>query len=527
MEFTQITNDILKVGDIVKLKDNFDDINHTAMAMFKAENHYVIVTSVREPDYWCDTGYFRCKGYFVDEDYISEWSWYPAHIDHIATQEEIEQATALFKETLMLNGKQYYKCDVCGKYTSTPTTHEDKTYCPYCKTTHLTECAYCHQVHSKDNTPLHRLNYREWICDDCLDINGEEIFWCDYHERYENGDPQHAPNGDIMCEDAFWDVYTTCDCCGEIVDRDYIYYDDDDDYSYCEDCWEKHCEDRTYTHVCNYHNHVKLKYGDVVDDKLVYSDRNSDFKGYGIELEVDVDSDDGYVSDYDRDNIVSHISDITNQAFYYQTDGSLSESGIEIISHPHTKAALDKLPLEEMCKYLIENDYSSHNVGCCGLHVHISRKLFGESEEEQDDKILKMVQFYHHFWDDIVKFSRRKNFHYCSKLPVTTEEDMKVYIKKKGHHNISEHEARYTAINLTNTRADTVEVRVMRGTLNAKTLRATLDFVAHIAERSKTISDNDIKDSAKWLEGVSDRCVEYMKKRGCFGYTADNMNEEV
>ena len=520
MEYTQITSDIFKVGDIIKLKNNFDYLSRTSDYMLKAANRYVIITSVSAPDYWCNNGYLRCKGYLVDNDYISDWNWYPEHIDHIATQEEIEQVTALFEQTLILNNTQYYKCDICGKYTSTPTTHEDKTYCPLCKKSHLTECAYCHKIYLKNNTPLHAFNFREYICDDCLCEHEDDIFWCNAHGRYENGDPQHAPNGDVICEDAFWDIYTTCDCCGDIVDRYCIYYDDDDKYAYCEDCWHTHYADRTYNHVCNYHNHVRLKYGDVVDDKLVYRDRDPDFKGYGIELEVDVDADGDYKNEDDRDEIVSDISEMTNRAFYYQDDRSLSDCGIEIISHPHTKAALDKLPLEDMCKYLIENDYSSHNAGCCGLHVHISRKLFGENVDEQDDKILKMVQFYHHFWDDIVKFSRRKNFNYCDKLPVTTDEDMKNFVKNKNGD-------RYVAINLTNTRADTVEVRVMRGTLNAKTLRATLDFVAHIAERSKTIDDSDIKDSSKWLEGISDRCVEYMKKRGCFGYTADNMNEEV
>lgn len=239
MEFRKITNDTFKVGDIIKLKDNFDYTYHTTPVMCNAVNRYVKITSIREPDCWTCTGYLRCEGCFVDEYYIRDYVWYPCHIDHIATQEEIEQATALFEETLMINDTQYYKCDICGEYTSEPTTHEDKTYCPYCKTEHLTECAYCHQIHPKNNTPLHRLNYREYICDDCLEEHREDIFWCDYHETYENGNPQHAPNGDIMCEEGFWEIYTICDDCGAYVLNDNAIWDDYAIHCCCKDCYDR------------------------------------------------------------------------------------------------------------------------------------------------------------------------------------------------------------------------------------------------------------------------------------------------
>ena len=524
MKIEKFTHDNIKVGDIVLIADTLTGGRYND-SMIHYARHLARVTRV-EPasnEYGGSiTGYLKLQPYPIttENSGMEDWCWYPEHIAQILTKEE---DIAVYQAE-MDNNPDYIKCDICNTYELRDNikTHNGKQYCSHCTYTHLHTCKYCGKIFDKNDPAIHRLNYRKHICDTCTEEHEEEIFWCDYHDRWEEVDiydPMSTPHGEMWCADSFYDEFCTCDICGEVMSRDYAYWDEDSECYYCDSCWDERCAENCYTRVMEYHTRVKTKYGTVKDNKIVYDDYDQDFKGYGIELEVDTAD---TTLEEDRDTIASELSDMTNRAFYYQTDGSLSDDGIEIISHPHTKEALDLLPLEDMCKYLVGNGLRGHQAGHCGLHIHISRKLFGDTEEEQDNNILKMVQFYHSNWDDIAKFSRRRDFGYCHKLPVNNDEELKDFVVKKGANH-----SRYVAINLTNRRADTVEVRIMRSTLNAHTLRATLDFVAHIAERSLTIADSDIKNPSVWLEGISTRCIDYMKIRGCFGYTLDTLNEEV
>ena len=60
--------------------------------------------------------------------------------------------------------------------------------------------------------------------------------------------------------------------------------------------------------------------------------------------------------------------------------GSL-EDGLEIVTHP---MSLDyqrtHMPWEALCRKAISLGYLSHRAGTCGLHVHVSRDAFGQTE---------------------------------------------------------------------------------------------------------------------------------------------------
>ena len=97
-------------------------------------------------------------------------------------------------------------------------------------------------------------------------------------------------------------------------------------------------------------------------------------------------------------------------------------------------------------------DYLSHAAGTCGLHVNISRLAFGCTYEQQEAAIARLLYFVEKFWAELLRFSRR------------TQSQM--------NHAKNSCAGRYTAVNLTN--ADTVEIRMFRGTLKLNTLKATL-----------------------------------------------------
>jgi hypothetical protein len=208
---------------------------------------------------------------------------------------------------------------------------------------------------------------------------------------------------------------------------------------------------------------------------------------------------------------------------YYNRDGSLGNNGFEIISLPHTEKALYEINWEEVLRQLIGNGFTSHNNKRCGLHMHVSRQLFGETEEERTNNIAKMVMFYEIFWEDIRRFSRRTESQvnswarrYCEDS-TPTEDNCKSIAGSRSN-------GRYRAVNLNN--AQTVEFRIMRGSLKYSTFMATLDFLITTAKNSLYIDWNNINDKNAWLEGINDTTIEYMKTRNCFGYTNNQEVEE-
>ena len=51
--------------------------------------------------------------------------------------------------------------------------------------------------------------------------------------------------------------------------------------------------------------------------------------------------------------------------------------------------------------------YLSHQARTCGLHVHVNRTAFGETWEEQDEVIARILFFVENHWNELLRFSRR------------------------------------------------------------------------------------------------------------------------
>ena len=90
---------------------------------------------------------------------------------------------------------------------------------------------------------------------------GERI-WAD-----DNAGTDSTP----LCNSCYDDYYTTCECCGRIIHRDYANYDDDDDYAYCDRCYEE--RQNSSIHEYNYK-----------PDPIFYGDSK---RYFGVELEID------------------------------------------------------------------------------------------------------------------------------------------------------------------------------------------------------------------------------------------------
>ena len=51
--------------------------------------------------------------------------------------------------------------------------------------------------------------------------------------------------------------------------------------------------------------------------------------------------------------------------------------------------------------------YTSHQAGTCGLHIHVNRDAFGNTEGLQDVRIARILYFFEKNWEELLKFSRR------------------------------------------------------------------------------------------------------------------------
>ena len=109
-------------------------------------------------------------------------------------------------------------------------------------------CCGCGEEFSEDET----FEFEGDIyCEDCLN---DITFICSHcQERYRN-DENCGDSYRDLCEDCFYNLYTRCENCGRIISNEVVYYlddDYDDEYGYCEDCYERE-RSRVYIHDYSY-----------------------------------------------------------------------------------------------------------------------------------------------------------------------------------------------------------------------------------------------------------------------------------
>ena len=116
-------------------------------------------------------------------------------------------------------------------------------------------------------------------------------------------------------------------------------------------------------------------------------------------------------------------------------------------------------------------------------------------------------------WDNMVKFSRRN---YDSLAQWAKKNDVPIDIESENISDVLTLSTgdRYNAINITN--RDTIEFRLFRGTLNYKTLSATIEFVKLFSEWAGNATleqalNYTIFDLTK---NASDNLKKYIAKRG-------------
>ena len=303
---------------------------------------------------------------------------------------------------------------------------------------------------------------REYVCESCADSNYYRCDGCgDYVDRVNVWIARNL----TICNVCSWD-YCTCDDCGDVLHRDNAHCIDGDDY--CDHCAPSHRDCiRDYSY-----KPAPIYYGDG--------------RGYyGLELEID----DGE----DRREAARAIQDAGGDCIYLKHDGSLSSDGFEIVTHPATlDYHMNDMPWRDIISAARDYDYTSHDAGTCGLHIHASRSLFGDRKTTQDLNIAKTILLIDFWWEQyIVPFSRRN---YNQLNDWAKKPDAKIMASDSEHDAICKAKQsgecdRYKAVNLRN--SHTVEFRFFRGTLRRDTIIASIQFVDTLI---KYVSGVELKD---------------------------------
>lgn len=334
------------------------------------------------------------------------------------------------------------------------------------------------------------------------DFRGEyylksDFEWNNFRDSYGDREEIYAPR-------QFWEDYYYCDECNSYVEND-DFWDDR-----CRWCNEE--ENSVIEDYGESHRHEPILFGEYKDEES--------FVGLGFELEVDCNSSQQKYNNDVAKGLCEHCG-LEEYEMRFAYDGSLSY-GFECISQPHTvKDFWDKSKKwRTMLSYLANHHYSSHDAGTCGLHIHVSRGMFGKTETKQETAIAKVYAFFDKNWDDIVKISRRKTFSYCDKNRLSDYEkygpNAKTLVDKWKLRNKEYKGDHYVALN--NRNKATFEYRLGRGTLNAWSFFSWIDFILTITKNAKRVTINKIEsnDLLSWLGGIKESTAKYIYKRGAF-----------
>jgi formylmethanofuran dehydrogenase subunit E len=352
-----------------------------------------------------------------------------------------------------------------------------------------------------------------YCCDDCYDlIHVDDIVTVDYNDRYvcescadayyvcdhcnNLFSDRHIAINTIqitLCDYCYNEYYFTCAGCGEVYHQDNGEYINGHDY--CSTCADDH-------------RHCILSYS-TKPNPIFFGGSKS---GYGLEVEID-DGD-------DKQNAARDIQAAGDDHIYLKEDGSLSYKGMEIVTHPATlDYHVNHFPWADICRTALSYGYRSHDTDTCGLHIHASRSLFGDTEMERDLTIAKVILLIDRWYDSyIVNFARRD----LSKMQQWADKpnaDIKPEDSDRAavHKSKKTANSRYKAVNLCN--YSTVEFRFFRGTLKRDTIIASIQWTDTLIKYCRKTPLKDLFN-ATWDDIFSNtehkELTSYLKQRNLY-----------
>lgn len=334
--------------------------------------------------------------------------------------------------------------------------------------------------------------------EDYEEVNGEVVCSACYErhtttcERCGNTvwiDDSYGDEYTTLCRHCYENHYTRCSCCDALLHEDDAYHLDG--YDYCSECYHDEVDRNRSIHDYGYK-----------PEPVFYGDSK---RYFGIELEID-----GAGKDSDNADELLAIANRNEEYIYVKGDGSLDD-GMELVSHPASLEYHKNYQWEEIMKKAISLGYRSHQTSTCGLHIHVNRSSLGETHDEQEDVISRILFFVETHWAELLKFSRRSEYsmnRWAARYGYEKSGREILDKAKKGNNG------RYAAVNLMNWA--TIEFRLFRGTLKYNTLIAAIELVNEICDLAIHLTDEGI-EKMSWSEFVdaieAPELITYLKER--------------
>lgn len=228
---------------------------------------------------------------------------------------------------------------------------------------------------------------------------------------------------------------------------------------------------------------------------------------YGLELEIEG------VTSNNRFPVLEAPSKYIPQRYMYKRDGSLDETGAELVTSPLRLTTIQtKFP--GLCDELQDLGCNSFDSGRCGLHLHVSnfdcRKLLKKTS------VLNLACACYNFMAD--------NRDYVLRFSSRAKDQLNSYASL--NYGPTNTYTRYKAVNLCN---NTMEFRIFRGTLLAKRLIASAEFVDALirinAQRLET--DSIAREEAElWSCFTWSNLIDYADKHSKrYGYLSEYLRK--
>ena len=360
-------------------------------------------------------------------------------------------------------------------------------------------CSECGRVLREET--IHKFEER-CLCQNCIDSLTTICDCCGKRIW------RHQAEGDtftVLCHQCYQSCYTYCEECGVLIHNDDAYSEDDSDYVYCRDCFE-----RIRSNPIKDYNYKP--------EPIFYGNEPLFL---GIELEIDKG---GEYSENAKE-ILDYINKDKVYA-YAKHDGSLHD-GMELVFHPmNLSYCLNNINWSGLFEKIISMGYRSHQTETCGLHCHVNRSAFGSTLEAQESVIARIVFFVENHWNELLKFSRRTEYNmnrWASRYGIA-ENTYDTYQKAK-----EKCLGRYVAVNLEN--YSTIEFRLFRGTLKYQTFAATLQLVHAICQTCINMTDKELEGLSwsSFVLGIKDKpeLIRYLKSKQLYVNELIEDTEEI
>ena len=353
-------------------------------------------------------------------------------------------------------------------------------------------CSHCGALIGEDED-YEEVN-GEVICTECYERHTTTCERCGEVIWHEDS---YGDEYTTLCRHCYENHYTRCSCCDALIHEDDCYHLDG--YDYCSECYREETDKSRSIHDYGYK-----------PEPIFYGDSK---RYFGVELEID-----GAGKDSDNADDLLAIANRNDDCIYIKGDGSLDD-GMELVTHPMSLDYHKQYCWEEIMRRAISLGYRSHQTSTCGLHIHVNRDSFGESHDEQDEVISRILFFIETHWAELLKFSRRSEYsmnRWAARYGFEKTGREILDKAKKGNNG------RYAAVNLMN--YATIEFRLFRGTLKHNTLIAALELVNSICDLAINLTDEGIA-MMSWSEFVGTltepELIEYLKERRLY------INEEI